>query len=188
MFAIQRESLLYIFISKSQTINHFARKFEPIVNNEIINQLDEWMFGAKLLLARNSYWENFYHSSHDKGSKYDITLTFLQSFVRIAAKSLRNSQCEYYPIWRAKEATIHMFNDTFDGVLSLQDMKIVWVGGAEKNTLEVESYFKPRVFSSIQNGNMSEPANRLKSLTVSNTQPSGHTTSKRRCYDIFLTF
>jgi len=60
-----------------------------------------------------------------------------------------------------------MFNDTFDGALSLQDMKVISEGGAQRETLEVESYFRPRILSEMYNGNMSEPANRLKSLHVS---------------------
>ncbi|KAK9502912.1 hypothetical protein O3M35_011595 [Rhynocoris fuscipes] len=41
----------------------FARKFEPIIDQVIINQVDQWLFGMfpKDMAGLDSYWENVYH-------------------------------------------------------------------------------------------------------------------------------
>ncbi|XP_066924651.1 xylosyltransferase 2-like [Clytia hemisphaerica] len=152
---------------QSQTINHFARKFEPIVNQEIINLLDEWLFGKPEtpLIARNVYWENVYHSRHDNGSKFDMILTALQSFSRIASKEQTVNDCEFFPIWRPEQATLYMSNDTFHGVLSQQEYKVI-AGRTLRETISVETFFQPIRFLEMRNRNMSEPANRLQSLAV----------------------
>ena len=41
----------------------FARKFEPVVSQEILNMIDDWIFGESHseIHSRNSYWNNIYH-------------------------------------------------------------------------------------------------------------------------------
>ncbi|XP_065659775.1 xylosyltransferase 1 isoform X2 [Hydra vulgaris] len=152
---------------KGQTINHFARKFEPIINQEIINMLDQWLYGELHdLKALNSYWENLYDEKTDKVAHFDIPITFLQSFARIASKSLsESSNCRYTPIWKAKEATLYNLNDKLDGVLTIFDVKVV-SNVIKRDFLSLEAFFKPKDTMFLYNGNRSEPANRLKGLNI----------------------
>lgn len=152
---------------QSQTINHFARKFEPIVNNEIINLLDHWLYGKpKNNAGLHQYWENFYHHKSDKIEKFDIFMTFFQSFGQIASKALSiSSGCRYIPIWKAKEATYYTKEDHLEGVLTLFEAKVA-TDEIKREFLTLETYFKPKNMSKLFNANMPAPKNRLKGLEI----------------------
>ena len=150
-------------------MNHFARKFEPIINQEIINLLDQWLYGElqQDYKGLNSYWESLYDEKIDKVSKFDIPMTFLQSFGRIASKSLSElSHCRYTPIWKPKEATLYNFNDNLEGVLTIFDVKVA-SNAIKRDFMSLEAFFKPKNTMLLFNGNRTEPANRLKGLNVS---------------------
>lgn len=163
-------SILYFL--KSQTINHFARKFEPIVNQRIINLLDDWLYGGQSNISHDTYWENFYHFRDDNMTKFDVQLTFLQSFARITAHtlSLNNSvDCSYVPVWKVREATYLQINDTLKGVLTLFDVRVAHNNTdamKRKEIFTVEALFKPKDLTRLFNGEMEAPATRLKALKV----------------------
>ena len=94
-----------------------------------------------------------------------MMLTALQSFSRIASKQQTVGDCEFFPIWRPEQATLYMMNDTFHGVLSQQQYKVI-TGRTLRETVTMETYFQPIRFMEMRNGNMSEPASRLQSLAV----------------------
>lgn len=75
----------------------FARKFEASVNQEIVNQLDAYLFGPfpQGTPALNSYWENVYDEPDGVASLSDTQLTYYHAFSRLglarAAASLQGN-------------------------------------------------------------------------------------------------
>lgn len=75
----------------------FARKFEASVNQEIVNQLDSYLFGPfpQGTPGLNSYWENVYDEPDGVASLSDTQLTYYHSFSRLglarAAASLQGN-------------------------------------------------------------------------------------------------
>lgn len=64
----------------------FARKFEPVVNQAIIQRLEEWMYGPypDETKSLKSYWESVYHFlDKGKSSSEDAILTVVTSLIRI---------------------------------------------------------------------------------------------------------
>ncbi|XP_045214811.2 xylosyltransferase 2-like [Mercenaria mercenaria] len=74
----------------------FARKYEPVVSQEIINSVDNFM-GRDIsdLPGLNRYWHNDYHYKDQVDWKADLWLTFAGSFVRHNQQVLGSatSQC-----------------------------------------------------------------------------------------------
>uniref|UniRef100_A0A8D8WYI1 protein xylosyltransferase n=3 Tax=Cacopsylla melanoneura TaxID=428564 RepID=A0A8D8WYI1_9HEMI len=67
---------------------YFARKFEPIVSQEIVNKLDQWLYGpypAKLS-GLQSYWESIYHSADLSPPPDDALVTMGTSLARIIVR------------------------------------------------------------------------------------------------------
>lgn len=84
----------------------FARKFEASVSQEIINQLDSFLFGAypSGTPSLQAYWENLYEQQTDGlGSLSDSALSHYHAFARMglsrAAGSLQghpsDNSCRY---------------------------------------------------------------------------------------------
>lgn len=94
-----RPGLIFFPPSLQQTIRptFFARKFEASVNQEIVNQLDSYLFGPhpQGTPALNSYWENTYDEPDGVASLSDTQLTYYHSFSRLglarAAASLQGN-------------------------------------------------------------------------------------------------
>lgn len=63
----------------------FARKFEASVNQEIVNQLDAYLFGAfpQGTPGLSSYWENVYEEADGVSSLSDVKLTYYHAFSRM---------------------------------------------------------------------------------------------------------
>jgi len=153
---------------QSQTLNAFARKFEAIVNQEIINMLHTWLYGEqpKDMPGLHSYWENVYNEIDDDVNKYDVYMTFYQSFARQVTKRLaEKSEYRVSPIWKAKEAHYYTHRDIFQGVLVMFDAKVTSEDG--RKALPVFEAWAQRInMSVLYNHNMSEPGSRLKDLKV----------------------
>lgn len=84
----------------------FARKFEASVSQEVINQLDSYLFGAypSSTPSLQAYWENIYEQQTDGlASLSDSAISHFQAFARMglsrAASSLQGdpsaSSCRY---------------------------------------------------------------------------------------------
>ena len=123
------------------------------------------MYGVSIKVARDHYWENFYHYRHDNGTKHDMVLTALQSFSRIGAHQEEDKECQFLPIWRPMKGTLLQVNDSFNGVLTHQQFKII-ADQTERDSVTVETFFQPIPFMELLNTNLTEPGNRLKSLQV----------------------
>ncbi|CAG5928976.1 unnamed protein product [Menidia menidia] len=107
----------------------FARKFEASVNQEIVNQLDAYLFGPfpHGTPALSSYWENVYDEPDGAASLSDTQLTYYHSFSRLglarAAASLQGNpkdhSCRYFPIPMGHPVSVHLYFhlDQFQGYL-----------------------------------------------------------------------
>nr|XP_015826291.2 xylosyltransferase 1 [Nothobranchius furzeri] len=105
----------------------FARKFEASVNQEIVNQLDAYLFGPfpQGTPGLNSYWESVYDEPDGVASLSDTQLTYYHSFARLglarAAASLQGNQndhsCRYFPMGHPVSVHLYFHFDQFQGYL-----------------------------------------------------------------------
>lgn len=75
----------------------FARKFEPVVSQSVIHQLEVWLFNAEKprvpVESLDSYWQSVYHYQ-DLGLEIDHALhTISRAAVRFWLGSFENSSC-----------------------------------------------------------------------------------------------
>ncbi|XP_021352699.1 xylosyltransferase 1-like [Mizuhopecten yessoensis] len=99
----------------------FSRKFEAIVNQEIINSLDIYLFGKTNEEMSDHYWQNEYHHFDVNTKKKDEHHSFYMSFLRRAAKDLElEAQCRIRP-QKLLEVHLLYIRDRFNGVLTLYE-------------------------------------------------------------------
>lgn len=130
--------------------------------------MDDWLYGpsSKDLPGRHSYWESVYNEKDDDVTKYDVYMTFYQSFARQMTRRLaEKSKHRISPIWKAKEVNYYNNKDAFQGVLVKFDAKIVTEDGS-KSLPVFETWAQKLNMSILHNQNMSEPGNRLQGLQV----------------------
>uniref|UniRef100_A0A667XVR7 Xylosyltransferase 1 n=1 Tax=Myripristis murdjan TaxID=586833 RepID=A0A667XVR7_9TELE len=105
----------------------FARKFEASVNQEIVNQLDAYLFGPfpQGTPGLQAYWENMYDEADGVASLSDTQLTHYHSFSRLglarAAASLqgdpKDNSCRYFPMGHPVSVHLYFQSDQFQGYL-----------------------------------------------------------------------
>lgn len=96
----------------------FARKFEPIINQAVILQLEHWLYGEEVtkdFVNLNAYWQSIY-SHLDLGTSDDALLTVAWSVARIKGKKL----CTLKPI-KILDITSYHNNDVYQQTLILAD-------------------------------------------------------------------
>ncbi|NP_001008667.1 xylosyltransferase 2 [Bos taurus] len=147
----------------------FARKFEAVVNQEIIGQLDYYLYGnyPAGTPGLRSYWENVYDEPDGIHSLSDVTLTLYHSFSRLglrrAEASLRapgESSCRFEPRGLPSSVHLYFYDDHFQGYLVTQAVQSSAQGPAE--TLEM--WLMPQ--GSLKLLGHSDQASRLQSLEV----------------------
>lgn len=130
----------------------FARKFEPIINQAVILQLEQWLYGeetTKNLINVNAYWQNIY-SHLDLGTSDDALLTVAWSVARIKGKKL----CKLQPT-KILDVTSYHNNDIYQQTLVL----------AAYGDVKLEIGIKPRnSFRTIKHSLLTK---RLDSLVIS---------------------
>nr|Q811B1.1 RecName: Full=Xylosyltransferase 1; AltName: Full=Peptide O-xylosyltransferase 1; AltName: Full=Xylosyltransferase I [Mus musculus]CAD62249.1 xylosyltransferase I [Mus musculus] len=104
----------------------FARKFEAIVNQEIIGQLDSYLSGnfPAGTPGLRSYWEKLYDQSAPLRSLSDVALTMYHSFIRLGLRRAESSlhtdgenSCRYYPMGHPVSVHFYFLADRFQGFL-----------------------------------------------------------------------
>ncbi|XP_029432930.1 xylosyltransferase 1 [Rhinatrema bivittatum] len=104
----------------------FARKFEAVVNQEIIGQLDYYLYGnyPSGTPGLRSYWENLYDEPDGIHSIGDVMLTVYHSFSRLGLKRAETSlhtdgdnSCRYYPMGHPVSVHLYFLADHFQGFL-----------------------------------------------------------------------
>uniref|UniRef100_A0A8C9RQ02 Xylosyltransferase 1 n=1 Tax=Scleropages formosus TaxID=113540 RepID=A0A8C9RQ02_SCLFO len=105
----------------------FARKFEASVNQEIVNQLDAFLFGAMPpdTPGHKAYWENVFDEPDGVHSLTDTQLTHFHAFARMglshAAGSLQgdpgDASCRFFPMGHPVSVHLYFLSDRFQGYL-----------------------------------------------------------------------
>ncbi|XP_061567677.1 xylosyltransferase 1-like [Cololabis saira] len=106
----------------------FARKFEASVSQEIISQLDAYLFGehAPGTPGLQAYWENVFEQETDVlASLSDSTLTHYHAFARMglsrAAGSTQghpnDNNCRYVAVSHPVSVHLYFLSDRFQGYL-----------------------------------------------------------------------
>ncbi|KAK1877276.1 Xylosyltransferase 1 [Dissostichus eleginoides] len=106
----------------------FARKFEASVSQEIINQLDSYLFGSHPsgTPGLQAYWENIYeHETDGPASLSDSTLSHYHAFARMglsrAASSLQghpnDNSCRFMSTSHPISVHLYFLSDKFQGYL-----------------------------------------------------------------------
>ncbi|XP_069876373.1 xylosyltransferase 1-like [Dipodomys merriami] len=106
----------------------FARKFEAVVNQEIIGQLDYYLYGnyPAGTPGLRAYWENIYDEPEGVHSLSDVMLGLLHSFTRLGLRraaaaaphaDAEESSCRYYPMGHPASVHLYFLADRFQGFL-----------------------------------------------------------------------
>ncbi|XP_063077598.1 xylosyltransferase 1 [Engraulis encrasicolus] len=105
----------------------FARKFEASVNQEIVNQLDAFLFGGmpQGTPGLRAYWENIYDEQDSIRSLTDTQLTHYHAFTRMglarAASSLQghptDNSCRFLAMGNPVSVHLYFLSDEFQGYL-----------------------------------------------------------------------
>ncbi|XP_045141942.1 xylosyltransferase 1 [Echinops telfairi] len=104
----------------------FARKFEAVVNQEIIGQLDYYLYGnyPAGTPGLRSYWENVHDEPDGIPSLSDVTLTLYHAFSRLGLRRAEMSlhtdsenSCRYYPMGHPVSVHLYFLADRFQGFL-----------------------------------------------------------------------
>lgn len=116
----------------------FARKFEPVVNQLVILQLEEWLFGPypETYVNLNSYWQNVYHHQDTSPTPNPALLIVAESLLRVNSKS--NQYQQFYQPLKLLEVTDYFELDVYKGFLMKHKAKI-----NTNLTVELETWCKP---------------------------------------------
>ncbi|KAM6250070.1 xylosyltransferase 1 [Porphyrio hochstetteri] len=104
----------------------FARKFEAVVNQEIIGQLDYYLYGnyPAGTPGLRSYWENAYDEPDGLHTLSDVALTMYHAFARLGLRRAETSfhaagdnSCRYYPMGHPVSIHLYFLADRFQGFL-----------------------------------------------------------------------
>ncbi|XP_017467284.1 PREDICTED: xylosyltransferase oxt [Rhagoletis zephyria] len=116
----------------------FARKFEPIINQAVLFQLEEWLFGphGKEVVNLHSYWQSFYDSVDPPTSADDIVRTIGDSLVRIVAHKAQVEPGQ--PL----ELTHYLHKDEYKGFLISYQLS----DSLHNRTLALETRIRPAVY------------------------------------------
>ncbi|XP_013776191.1 xylosyltransferase oxt-like isoform X1 [Limulus polyphemus] len=100
----------------------FGRKFEPVVNQQIIEQVERWINGPRELVSpvTSSYWQNEYHWKDKSPAPDDAKISIYNSLGRLACRQLRDATkpCNVVPL-NVREATLFFETDIYKGTLIL---------------------------------------------------------------------
>ncbi|ESO83913.1 hypothetical protein LOTGIDRAFT_108419, partial [Lottia gigantea] len=128
----------------------FARKFEAVVNQEIINSLDVYLFGdfKQDMTALSNYWQNEHHYLDKNTKTKDAYLTGYYSLMRLGLRILseQSPSCQYRPI-KVLEANLFYESDHFHGLLVLYQVEDIRTG----KTLNMETHMHPKTHYSVLN-------------------------------------
>ncbi|XP_043945087.1 xylosyltransferase 1 [Protopterus annectens] len=134
----------------------FARKFEAVVNQEIIAQLDYYLYGSypSGTPALKAYWENVYDEPDGVHTISDILLTIYHSFSRLGLKRAETSlhvegdnSCRYYPMGHPVSVSVYFLSDRFQGYL----VKHHATNLATSKLETLETWMMPKKFFKIAN-------------------------------------
>lgn len=115
----------------------FGRKFEPVISQKIILQLEEKLFGPypEDYVNLNSYWQSTYHHKDKSPKPKTDLLNIAESLIRINSKS---NSIQFYKPMEILEITDYFENDIYKGFLIRHKAKI-----HVNLTIELETLCQP---------------------------------------------
>ncbi|XP_058054885.1 xylosyltransferase oxt [Anopheles bellator] len=122
----------------------FARKFEAMVNQAIVLQLEEWIFGpySADYVNLHAYWQNVYHHEDSPRTPTDgALLNVAHSLLRLNGRS---SVGQFYEPYRIREITHYLERDTYRGFLIRHEAI-----GNDGSSLEFETWAVPIVTAKV---------------------------------------
>uniref|UniRef100_A0A182Y7V1 protein xylosyltransferase n=1 Tax=Anopheles stephensi TaxID=30069 RepID=A0A182Y7V1_ANOST len=124
----------------------FARKFEAMVNQAIVLQLEEWIFGPYPADYPNlhSYWQNVYHHEDTVPSVDGALLNVVHSLLRTNGRI--NTVQLYEPAGRVREITHYLERDTYRGFLVRHEAT---VPSQAHVRMELETWISPVVMAKV---------------------------------------
>ncbi|XP_058124998.1 xylosyltransferase oxt [Anopheles ziemanni] len=137
----------------------FARKFEALVNQAIVLQLEEWIFGPYPAdyPSLHAYWQNVYH--HEDSSTPDgALLNVVDSLLRL---NVHSNGVQFYEPYRVRQLTHYLERDTYRGLLVRHEALLVDSG----LRVELETWVSPSTTAKVTHG--AYLARRLTHLEVS---------------------
>ncbi|XP_054590525.2 xylosyltransferase 1 [Nothobranchius furzeri] len=149
----------------------FARKFEASVNQEIISQLDAFLFGEYPpgTPGLQAYWENIFEQETDRLSTLsDSTLSHYHAFARMglsrAAASLQghpnDNSCRYVAMSHPVSVHLYFLSDQFLGYL----VHLVATNQASAQLESLETWVTPKDHFTL--ANLPNTNNRLQHIQV----------------------
>ncbi|XP_030840763.1 xylosyltransferase 1 isoform X1 [Strongylocentrotus purpuratus] len=107
---------------------YFARKFEPVINQEVINQLETWLYGNYPVgtPAIEYYWQNSFHEQDTTTVASDAERTFYHAIVRLMAKyinikvkgSTQEKECRFKVMPQPFQVHYIFRHDSFHGLVA----------------------------------------------------------------------
>ena len=133
----------------------FARKFEPIVNLAILDEVDKQIQGDRYdpnLEARFSHWQNIYHHADKSPVPKSEVLSLAQSLVHQFFLSSGGEKQELKGLTMTKILEISSFNhhDELEAILILFEATDDNSNNNNNNILEIEASFKPNTRSVVR--------------------------------------
>ncbi|XP_039755431.1 xylosyltransferase oxt [Pararge aegeria] len=127
----------------------FARKFEPIINQEIITRVEQFVGFTDHNLIPNleAYWQNLYDVQDLTASTDDTLLTHAESVIRHNAKILAGEGCKIQ-LQEVIEVNVYKFADVYKGNLILYKALL-----NDNKEAVLETWYKPRQHLDLNFGN-----------------------------------
>lgn len=103
----------------------FARKFESVIDQRIIDRVEEWLYPEKMnksIAAKgyDTYWQSLYHAADLSPLPDDAQLTISNSLARLAFRKL---QVNYENV-KLLETSVYFRENRFGGILILAEATI----------------------------------------------------------------
>lgn len=101
----------------------FGRKFEPVINQLVILQLEEWLYGPYPhgFVNLNSYWQNTFHV---KDKSLAPNLDLLTIATRLILINSKSNTVQFYDPLKILEITDYFLLDVYKGFLIKHEAKM----------------------------------------------------------------
>lgn len=142
------------FIRIRNTIDRnlfFARKFEPIIDQRIIDRVEEWLYPERVNRTTttdgyDAYWQSLYHRADLSPLADDASLTISNSLARLAVRKIK-ADCKNV---RLLETTAYFRQNQFMGILIFAECTLQLTGVQRVERIEALVYLRNNFSTSSQ--------------------------------------
>jgi len=120
----------------------FARKFEPIVHQGIINKVEEWSKNITIEEShpKHAYWQNVFHAADSKPA---IDVSSLDNMVKDQVKAHSITEERNFKFKNIETVSTYSFKDEFQGFLI--NSMVLNIDSGNIFHLEVHVRYKPKL-------------------------------------------